>query len=135
MIGNIFFRHFVQDREIVKPGASSQTRGRMIRTKWRRERKKIQIELTYYQFFRRIPVHSEGRGSRLNCRIPCHFEAAPLKRLDTRIRSRKYHPSPGKLLTILRSGYADTRIRSGKHGYPDTWIRGHHTWELDTNFV
>ena len=46
-----FFRHFDQDREIVKPGASSQTRGRMIRTKWRRERKKIQIELTYYQSF------------------------------------------------------------------------------------
>ena len=33
----------------------------------------------------------------LNCRIPRHFEAAPLKRLDTRIRSRKNHPSPGKL--------------------------------------
>ena len=46
-----FFRHFVQDREIVKPGASSQTRRRMIRTKWQRERKKIQIELTYYQSF------------------------------------------------------------------------------------
>ena len=62
------------------------------------------------------PVHVR----RLNCRIPCHFEAAHLKRLDTRIRSRKYHPSPGKLLTILRSGYADTRIPSGKHRYPDT---------------
>ena len=43
--------HFVRDWEIEKPGASSQTRGRMIRTKWRRERKKIQIELTYYQSF------------------------------------------------------------------------------------
>ena len=30
---------------------SSKTRGRMIRTKWRRERKKMQIELTYYQSF------------------------------------------------------------------------------------
>ena len=46
-----FFRHFVQDWKILKPGASSQTRGRMIRTKWRRERKKIKIELTYYQSF------------------------------------------------------------------------------------
>ena len=39
------------------------------------------------------------RGS--NCRIPCHFEAAPLKRLDTRIRSPKYHSSQSKLLSIL----------------------------------
>ena len=45
------FRHFVQNREIVKPGASSQTRGRMIRTKCWREGKKIQIEFTYYQSF------------------------------------------------------------------------------------
>ena len=34
------FSHFVRNREIVKPGASSQTHGRMIRTKWRREGKK-----------------------------------------------------------------------------------------------
>ena len=62
------------------------------------------------------PVHVK----RLNCRIPCHFEAAPLKRLDTRIRSRKYHPSPGKLLTILRSGYADTQWKTWIPGYVDT---------------
>ena len=67
------------------------------------------------------PVHVK----RLNCRIPCHFEAAHLKRLDMRIRSRKYHPSPGKLLTILRSGYVDTRIPGGKHRYLDTRIRGY----------
>ena len=36
------FSHFVRNREILKPGAtcSSQTHGRMIRTKWRREGKK-----------------------------------------------------------------------------------------------
>ena len=56
----------------------------------------------------------------LNCRIPCHFEAAPRKRLDTRIRSRKYHSSPSKLLSILWSGYADTQWKTWIPGYVDT---------------
>ena len=46
----------------MKPGASSQTRGRMIRTKWRRERKKIQIELTYYQPFTKDSGPQRGKG-------------------------------------------------------------------------
>ena len=47
----------------MKPGASSQTLRRMIRTKWRREGKKIQIGLTYYQSFSKHsgPQHRKGQ--------------------------------------------------------------------------
>ena len=58
-----------------------------------------------------------GFGS--NCRIPRHFEAAPLKRLDTRIRSRKYHSSPSKLLGICDLSHEN--VPCGLpclHGYP-----------------
>ena len=80
----------------------------------------------YTGFSNFVKIHGAlGKPFGLNCRIPRHFEAAPLKRLDTRIRSRKYHPSPGKLLTILRSGYADTRIRGYAVENMDTRIRGY----------
>ena len=82
MTGNIFFLHFVQDREIVKPGASSQTRGRMIRTKWRRERKKIhvQIELTYYQSFSKDSGPQQRKGQYgSDFRIPPHLGALVLR--------------------------------------------------------
>ena len=76
------FGHFLRNREIAKPGASSQTRGRMTRTKWRREGKKIQKELTYYQSFSKHSGPQQRKGQCVIFKIDFAPEPEPLSLLN-----------------------------------------------------